>query len=175
MSPNFALDRVIKDLRDEREAHLKREVFTNERDDSYIDHSLALAAAAYAIESTGDQYELADSVWPESWDRSWLKSTTSRRDLIKAGALIIAEIERLDRAEVRRKLAEEARAKQPASIQADATDGDTISSTVTDVRWVTLPDGKRVLQKQVHTLHYGNGHTVSGVTNTWVDVKEVST
>ena len=29
---------------------------------------------------------------------AWFKPTTPRRDLVKAGALIIAEIERLDRA-----------------------------------------------------------------------------
>jgi len=35
-------------------------------------------------------------VW--TWERAWWKPTTRRRDLVKAGALILAEIERLDRA-----------------------------------------------------------------------------
>lgn len=35
--------------------------------------------------------------WP--WDAEWWKPTDNRRDLVKAAALIIAEIERLDRAE----------------------------------------------------------------------------
>jgi hypothetical protein len=34
--------------------------------------------------------------WP--WDLKWWKPTTPRRDLVKAAALIVAEIERLDRA-----------------------------------------------------------------------------
>ncbi|MEB3421767.1 hypothetical protein VK682_24660 [Salipiger manganoxidans] len=38
-------------------------------------------------------------LWP--WDRKWWKPTTPRRDLVKAGALIVAEIERLDRAALR--------------------------------------------------------------------------
>lgn len=37
--------------------------------------------------------------WP--WNGRWWKPTNRRRDLIKAGALIVAEIERLDRAEPR--------------------------------------------------------------------------
>jgi hypothetical protein len=37
------------------------------------------------------------SQWPGGWDWSWFKPTTPRRDLVKAGALIVAEIERLDR------------------------------------------------------------------------------
>ena len=35
--------------------------------------------------------------WP--WVRRWWKPTDRRRDLVKAGALILAEIERLDRIE----------------------------------------------------------------------------
>ncbi len=38
--------------------------------------------------------------WPESWASCWFKPKDRRRDLIKAGALILAEIERLDRASV---------------------------------------------------------------------------
>jgi hypothetical protein len=40
-------------------------------------------------------------IWPSSWGAHWLKDTAPRRDLVKAGALILAEIERLDRAEAR--------------------------------------------------------------------------
>ncbi|MBY5804125.1 hypothetical protein [Rhizobium leguminosarum] len=38
------------------------------------------------------------SIWP--WERRFWKPTERRRDLVKAAALIIAEIERLDRASV---------------------------------------------------------------------------
>lgn len=37
--------------------------------------------------------------WPFTWWLDWWKPTTYRRDLVKAGALILAEIERLDRRE----------------------------------------------------------------------------
>ena len=56
-----------------------------------------------ALDSIGDR-RLGDTVkatigelWP--WLSSWWKPSTNRRDLVKAGALILAEIERLDRAE----------------------------------------------------------------------------
>ncbi|GAG33310.1 unnamed protein product, partial [marine sediment metagenome] len=38
-------------------------------------------------------------IWP--WDPSWWKPTDERRNLEKAGALIVAELERLDRLEAR--------------------------------------------------------------------------
>jgi hypothetical protein len=38
-------------------------------------------------------------IWP--WDRKWWKPTDRRRDLVKAAALILAEIERLDRATIK--------------------------------------------------------------------------
>jgi len=37
-----------------------------------------------------------DALWP--WSPMWWRPTTQRRDLVKAGALIMAEIERIDRA-----------------------------------------------------------------------------
>lgn len=38
--------------------------------------------------------------WP--WSREWWKPKNPRRDLVKAGALIVAEIERLDRLEAQK-------------------------------------------------------------------------
>lgn len=39
------------------------------------------------------------SLWPHSWASCWFKPTNRRRDLVKAAALLIAEIDRLDRAD----------------------------------------------------------------------------
>jgi hypothetical protein len=36
-------------------------------------------------------------MWP--WSREWWKPRNSRRDLVRAAALIVAEIERVDRKE----------------------------------------------------------------------------
>ncbi|HEE0992241.1 TPA: hypothetical protein R6414_003145 [Klebsiella pneumoniae] len=82
-------------------AELKRQVaaegWTPGHDDEYEHGELADAAGCYALSS-----ELFDCAgepprpWP--WPDEWWKPTNRRRDLVKAGALILAEIERLDRA-----------------------------------------------------------------------------
>lgn len=62
-------------------------------------------AAAYAEVCTGGwSPEQIDYVrlqpgynWPRSWSRAWWKPKNPRRDLVRAAALLIAEIERLDR------------------------------------------------------------------------------
>ena len=69
---------------------------TPEHDDKYIDGELALAAQCYVMESLPDA-ETADASWP--WDkRYWNPSDDPIRNLVKAGALIAAEIDRLQRA-----------------------------------------------------------------------------
>ena len=67
---------------------------------------MAIAAACYAAppghefrENTGTYFTQSPDCWP--WTPDWWKGATQvnehRRDLVKAGALILAEIERLDR------------------------------------------------------------------------------
>jgi len=93
---------AVADIAAERQRQVDIEGWTSDYDDKYATGEMALAAACYAL-SAGDQ-EDAPAVleaamfdcWP--WSRSWWKPTTARRDLVKAGALIVAEIERLDRA-----------------------------------------------------------------------------
>lgn len=49
-----------------------------------------------SVVANHEQYQqLHRYIWP--WDEHWWKSTTRRRDLVKAGALVAAEIERIDR------------------------------------------------------------------------------
>jgi hypothetical protein len=80
-------------------------------DDTNDDSELAQAAVVYALGATYSDYArkmmlqqahagrptFAGERWPASWDFAHYKPTTPRRDLVKAGALILAEIERLDR------------------------------------------------------------------------------
>lgn len=68
-----------------------------EHDDTYTDGQLAQAAAAYGLVAAGWEPKAAREIWPKFWDFSWWKPRDPRRNLVKAGALIIAEIERLDR------------------------------------------------------------------------------
>ncbi len=91
---------AARDVIAERERQICKEGWTREHDDDReSDGAMAIAAACYAawLElPTADSAGGAPSLWP--WDRRWWKPTDRRRDLVKAGALILAEIERIDRA-----------------------------------------------------------------------------
>ena len=81
----------------ERERQIHQEGWTEEHDDKHVNNELALAAACYAVPDVFSQ-----GYWPPTWDLSWHKSTTRIRDLVKAGALIAAEIDRLQRIEIKK-------------------------------------------------------------------------
>lgn len=85
---------AIADVAAERARQVNGELFEMTHDDAYQEHQLAQAAAAYAL--VGTNLVVAAEVWP--WTMKWLKSTTHRRNCVKAAALLVAEIERIDRA-----------------------------------------------------------------------------
>lgn len=90
---------AIADVAAERRRQIEAEGWTPEHDDEHGAGELAAAAAAYAFSAaTEGRYLAADPLgfWP--WDTSWWKPRGARRDLVRAGALIVAEIERIDRA-----------------------------------------------------------------------------
>lgn len=93
------------DVTAERRRQMEVEGWTPEHDDEHRRGEMASAAAAYAAQA-GAMMRLGTSFydsdpppsieWP--WARGWWKPGPPRRMLVKAGALILAEIERLDRA-----------------------------------------------------------------------------
>lgn len=85
------------DVLAERHRQIEAEGWTPDHDDSYAQGQLAEAAAAYASESAASHAGLPNG-WP--WAREWWKPSTPRRNLVKAGALILAEIDRIDRAAI---------------------------------------------------------------------------
>ena len=103
---------VIEEIAAERARQVAEEGWTTEHDDDHSRGEMAEAAAAYAWWSAVPEFRRSrtdiddDShvawhlrrIWPEQWERYWFKPSTPRRDLIKAAALIVADIERLDRA-----------------------------------------------------------------------------
>ena len=93
-----ALTPAARDVLAERRRQVEAEGWTPEHDDEHADGALALAAACYAAAAGLGQAD-APSVWP--WAPEWWKPTDTRRNLEKAGALILAEIERIDRAAAR--------------------------------------------------------------------------
>ncbi|HGN2725809.1 TPA: hypothetical protein ACKRYN_000070 [Pseudomonas aeruginosa] len=106
------------DVQAERRRQVEAEGWTPEHDDEHDSGELAAAGAAYALHaadhlnpySQGDGGDEAPSCWPwhdgiagrgegpEKTEPAWWKPSTPRRDLVKACALALAEIERLDRA-----------------------------------------------------------------------------
>lgn len=86
------------DVQAERIRQVKAEGWTPEHDDTVTKTGcLATAAACYLLES--DAYPNAGHpppLWP--WAAGWWKPKDYRRDLVRAGALVVAELERLDRA-----------------------------------------------------------------------------
>jgi hypothetical protein len=92
-----ALRAAVSDIAAERQRQVDAEGWSADRDDGYADAELAKSAAAYTLSACGFSPDAAREMWPRSWSAHWWKPTTARRDLVKAGALIVAEIERLDR------------------------------------------------------------------------------
>lgn len=89
------ITKAATDVLAERLRQIEAEGWTPEHDDDYKRDELIYAAACYCMSAAGEIFETFEKMWP--WDVNWRKSTTPRRDLVKAAALILAEIERLDR------------------------------------------------------------------------------
>jgi hypothetical protein len=89
---------ALGEIADERERQKAVEGWAEAHDDEHTDQSLARAAACYA------NPRIAPDMWPASWHLAWWKPKDHRRNLVRAGALIVAEIERLDRREIEREI-----------------------------------------------------------------------
>lgn len=87
---------VIEEIAAERKRQIDKEGWTIAHDDGHSNGDLARLAAMYAVHNEGKVYEEMVLGWGDVSD--WVKLKGRRRDLIRAGALIVAEIERLDRA-----------------------------------------------------------------------------
>ncbi|WEJ89318.1 MAG: hypothetical protein P0Y63_29485 [Klebsiella huaxiensis] len=83
--------KAINDVIAERQRQLTVKGFSTEQDDTYVGFQLSAAAICYIEPMEAENY------WPADWYDDSFKPTDTRRNLIKAAALIIAEIERLDR------------------------------------------------------------------------------
>ncbi|EPO8006938.1 hypothetical protein ACUHOQ_000241 [Pseudomonas aeruginosa] len=98
-----SVPRAWLDVQAERRRQVEAEGWTPEHDDEHSHGQMARAAACYALAGSsapndGTAALLVSLAWP--WDEQWWKPSTARRDLVKACALALAEIERLDRATV---------------------------------------------------------------------------
>lgn len=91
----------VKAIAVERLRQITEENWTAEHDDQHANGEIARAASCYAlIGGSRDRNSWRGEIpnfWP--WSPSWWKPKDRRRDLVRAGALIAAEIDRLDRLE----------------------------------------------------------------------------
>lgn len=86
----------IADIADERSRQIRQLGYIAENDDIYIKGELALAAAALILAANG-HVVAADRYWPSTWRHRDFWDRNRREELVKAGALIAAEIARIDR------------------------------------------------------------------------------
>ena len=99
---------AARDVLAERQRQVSVLGWTPAHDDQHDGGDLSAAAAAYALAAADKMspYSMGDGgferpppvMWPESWGALSWNPAAPRRMLVKAGALILAEIERLDRA-----------------------------------------------------------------------------
>ncbi|HGB7488476.1 hypothetical protein [Pseudomonas aeruginosa] len=92
-APGTEVPQAWLDVQAERRRQITAEGWTPDHDDLYCAAELPRAAAAYILNGANDE---APAIWPFS--AKWWKPSTARRDMVKACALALAEIERLDRA-----------------------------------------------------------------------------
>lgn len=94
----------------ERVRQIEVEGWTTEHDDGHTTGNLATAAGCYALVAgypdasrvlfTGRNRDGEQRPWPNwPWNPKWWKPRSRRRDLVRAAAMILAEIERIDRRE----------------------------------------------------------------------------
>jgi hypothetical protein len=91
---------IIEELAIERHRQISGEGYGLDHDDFHTGGEIAAAAAAYTYAAFKPQSQFISHMWPWAWGS--FKPTHARRNLIKAGAMIIAEIGRIDRARRRR-------------------------------------------------------------------------
>lgn len=96
------MKRGIEMIAEERQRQIEVEGWSKEHDAKHTNDSLAFAAVCYAIPSELRHYsycplrkERVPDFWP--WNKEWWKPCPQDRirELVKAGALIAAEIDRL--------------------------------------------------------------------------------
>ncbi|EPP3315851.1 hypothetical protein ACT9D3_002578 [Salmonella enterica subsp. diarizonae serovar 50:r:z] len=82
---------ALRDVIAERQRQISVKGWTPEHDDTYIGCELAAAAISYIEPVEAENY------WPADWHDCSFRPSDYRRNLVKATALLVAELERLDR------------------------------------------------------------------------------
>ncbi len=91
------LSKAMSDVMAERDRQENVEGFTADHDDQYDDGQLERAAASYALfDCRRVGHWFINDIW--AWSSKWWKPRSHRENLVRAAALLIAAIEKIDRA-----------------------------------------------------------------------------
>ena len=99
--PKIGTEAVLEEIHHERKRQVVVEGMSRLHDDAYTRNELALAAMSYCQSGSVAAFDTTPLkvrppiFWP--WSKDWWKPKDKRRDLTRAAALVVAEIERLDR------------------------------------------------------------------------------
>ena len=87
----------IKLITEERIRQIEKEGWSKEHDAELSDNCLANAAICYAIESNSNKLNYEKEVVADFWpfDKEWWKPKDRIRNLVRAGALIAAQIDKI--------------------------------------------------------------------------------
>lgn len=99
-----AMSQAVQAVCDERERQKSVEGWTPDHDDQHDVGALAHAAGCYLLFGTDGNFpdnHPPIRYWP--WDAEWWKPKDRKRNLERAGALVLAELERIYRQELREK------------------------------------------------------------------------
>lgn len=87
---------ILDIIEAERSRQISVEGWTPAHDDEHDGRELLRAARCYFEHATAGSGERVPAGWP--WDPQWWKPKDARRDLVRAGALCLAERDRSHRA-----------------------------------------------------------------------------
>ena len=95
---NMLDSKALSDVLDERIKQIEKFGFDAEHDDANLFFSMSNVGALYALYASSlNNGTIFEAAWPSNWDISWWKPESQRTNLVKAAALILAEIEAIDR------------------------------------------------------------------------------
>ena len=90
---------ALADIAVERVRQIEAEGWTPQHDDAHSNGEMAQAAACYAVGSTLDEPQWGTrrmkTLWP--WDIEWWKPKSPQRNKLRAAALLLAELARIQR------------------------------------------------------------------------------
>lgn len=149
------------DVLAERQRQVSVEDWAPGHDDEHVAGELALAAVCYALPPHqryvgASPFRRTPTFWP--WAGGW-KPKDARSDLIRAGALILAEIERLDR------LAAQQEAPSPASPSL----GERVEVPADALGAPASPSGSGGFAVEPQSVSTPSGPSIPGATPAWMD------